>query len=163
MGEAPAQAQQPPQPVTPPQPQNPPPMAARPQPVPAPVYTQPGFQAGATTPPPKGSKYAVMGTLAYIGHFLLFAVPVVGLIFAIKWAFSSKINQNRRNLARAMLIFAIIGIIAGIFLAIAATAWINSLLEYLRETTGEQFGGWGDLFNQFKDIQNGLPSGLPGQ
>jgi hypothetical protein len=120
---------------------------------------RPAYQAPAQSVFPNGGgKYAVMGTLAYIGHLLLFAVPVVGLIFAVKWAFSSKINQNRRNLARAMLIFAVLGIIAGIFLAIAAAARINSLLEYLRETTGGRLGSWQDLFDQFKHATDQIPS-----
>jgi hypothetical protein len=165
MGEAPApqpQPQQTIQTVATPIRQTPPVQPAPPPKQQAPAYQSPqqpvyGAAQG-DNPPPKGSKYAVMGTLAYIGHFLLFALPIVGLIFAIKWAFSSRINQNRRNLARAMLIFAVIGLIAGVFLTIAAVAWINSLLDYLRETTGEQLGGWQDLFDQFKGIGDQLPS-----
>jgi uncharacterized membrane protein len=89
-----------------------------------------------------------MGTLAYIGHFILFGIPVVGLIFAIIWAFSGKISQNRRNLARAMLILTIIGIVVGVFITIAATVWTNSLLGYLREAAGGQFGDWQNMFNR---------------
>jgi hypothetical protein len=150
-------------PAAQPEPQTPPPVQTSTLPKPQTPAYQPPAQpvygaAQGGNPPAKGSKYAVMGTLAYIGHFLLFAFPIVGLIFAVMWAFSSKINQNRHNLARAMLIFAVIGLIAGIFLAIALTAWINSLLDYLRETTGEQLGGWQDLFDRFKNIGDKIPS-----
>ncbi|MDR0916393.1 MAG: zinc ribbon domain-containing protein [Oscillospiraceae bacterium] len=140
--------------------QTPPPVQPTP-PRPQTAYqppTQPVYAAQGGNPPPKGSKYAVMGTLAYIGHCILFGIPIVGFVLAIIWSFSSKINHNRRNLARAVLILTVIGIIAGILIAIAATAWINSLLDYLRENVDGQFGSWKDILDWLKNLGDQLPN-----
>jgi hypothetical protein len=164
MGEASAQPTQAPPPQQPVAVMTPPIQAAQQSPAPAPVYAQPDFNAGAAnTAPPKGSRYAAMGTLAYIGTFILFAIPIVGLIFCIKWAFGKNGNINRRNLSRAYLIFTVIAIVLTIIGFILISSLLNNLWDYLRDITEGQFGGWGDLFDQFKDIQNNIPSGLPGQ
>lgn len=47
-----------------------------------------------------------IGTAGYIGFAVLFALPLVGLISVLVFAFGSR-NENRRNLARAALIFRI--------------------------------------------------------
>ena len=80
----------------------------------------------------------VMSTLAYIGTFILFAIPIVGLIFAIIWSFNNSINRNRRNLSRAFLIFTIISIILTVILSIVFSAIIGSILN--------------DLLDEFKSI-----------
>ncbi len=51
---------------------------------------------------PEG-RYKPLSTWAYFGYLVLFAVPLVGLIFAIIFACSDK-NRNRRNFARGFLV-----------------------------------------------------------
>jgi hypothetical protein len=110
-----------------------------------PTRGTPEFAAGAGGAPPKGSRYAVIGTLSYIGTFILFAIPIVGLVFCIVWACGRKTNLNRRNLSRAVLVF----MIAGIVLSVACYflfAWMyEAFMEYLDEATGGLLNDFGDL------------------
>ncbi len=55
-------------------------------------------------------------TKQYVGMIFLQAVPIVGLIMLLVWAFSSPGNINRRNYARGSLI--VTAIIIGIYVAI---------------------------------------------
>ena len=47
----------------------------------------------------------------YIKTMLLLAIPIVNIIFLFKWAFGSNTNINRKNFARASLIFSAIFIV----------------------------------------------------
>lgn len=46
------------------------------------------------------NEYKVLSPWAYFGYSLLFAIPLVGLILAIVFAFDNT-NLNRRNYARS--------------------------------------------------------------
>ncbi len=72
--------------------------------------SDPAHQAAAPRPP-KGSPYAVLGSWSFFGTMLLLSVPVVGFVFAIVWACGGAHNLNRRNYARAILLFYIIAIV----------------------------------------------------
>ncbi len=101
-----------------------------PQPHPAPqIQPLPGQ-------PPNGGRYAVIGTAGYFGLILLFSLPLVGWIICVVMAFSSG-NLNRRNLARAMLIFMIIGLVLSVMLYfVASWAW-EAVVESLSGATIE--------------------------
>ena len=73
-------------------------------------YLTPTF--GATKPAP-GSEYSVMSVGAYIGNSILFSIPLIGWIICLVTAISSK-KINKRNFARAMMVFLIIGIILAV-------------------------------------------------
>ena len=66
----------------------------------------------------------------YIGYGLLFAIPIVGLIFVLVYSFSSS-YPCRRNYARSVLISLIIGVIIALFctlvLGVNYTAILNSV------------------------------------
>jgi hypothetical protein len=146
-----------------------PPVQARPaaQTAPPPQYQQQPYSppqqaayAGAA-PPPKGGKYSVMSTGAYIGTMILFAIPIIGWLACIIMAFAAG-NRNRRNFARAMLVFMVIGLI----LAIAAYflfSWIWEAardygMQYISDATGgsvSDTSGLSDLFDLFKDFDVG--------
>lgn len=53
----------------------------------------------------------------YIVMMIVSVIPAVGFIMLLVWSFSGNTNTNKKNWARAMLIFmviaAVIGIIAG--------------------------------------------------
>jgi amino acid transporter len=125
-----------------PQPQQPPPAYYAP-----PAQTAPGFDGE----PPRGGKYAVMGVGAYIGTMILFCIPVVGWLACIIMAFAAK-NRNRRNFARAMLVFLIVGIVLSVALYFVFN-WVwdaasEYLRQYINDATGgavDDFGGLGDL------------------
>jgi hypothetical protein len=55
----------------------------------------------------------------FIGYYLLFLIPIIGLIVAIAWSFSRKGPINRRNFARATLVLMIFSIVV-----IAAAAYV---------------------------------------
>lgn len=85
-----------------------------------------GAQPPADVPPGPGSYYSVMSVLAYIGSFIVLAIPVAGFIVGIVWACGGSKKKNRVNLARAYLILAVIG---GILLIVFGAA-IGSLFAY---------------------------------
>jgi hypothetical protein len=96
----------------------------------APVYGGVNIPSApsADAPPSKGSKYAPVGTFAYMGLMILMNIPVIGLIASIILA-RGKGSVSRRNFARATLIFKIIGIT----FAIAATVFIWSIWAQINE------------------------------
>ena len=85
--------------------------------------------------PPKGSKYAVMGTGAYFSTMLLFCIPVIGWVSCVIMAFAGG-NLNRKHFARAMLVFLIIGIMLSVALYFVSS-WV---MEVLLETYAAQSG-----------------------
>jgi hypothetical protein len=60
---------------------------------------------------------------------LITAIPLVGLIMLLIWAFGSNTNVNKANWAKASLIWMVIGLIIGFFVfmimgaAILGNAW----------------------------------------
>ena len=104
--------------------QTPPPM----QPV-APVY-------GADIAPAKGSKYDPITTWGYIGIMLLMCIPVVGLILMLVWAFGGCKKVNKRNLARASLIMAAIGLIFSLVIGILFKSLVGTVVGKVEEETG---------------------------
>jgi predicted nucleic acid-binding Zn ribbon protein len=78
----------------------------------APVYAAPASpapQAGQV--PPHGSPYAVMSIGSFIGSSVLMSIPVIGWLICIIWACGGCKNHNKRNYARSILVFLIIGLI----------------------------------------------------
>ncbi|MFA5561868.1 MAG: hypothetical protein WDA00_04435 [Eubacteriales bacterium] len=73
--------------------------------------------------PPSGWYYATgrdefrcrpLSTWQYIGYFLLFSLPLVGLICMIVFAFGAEVNLNLRNLARAYLVLVLFGVLLSV-------------------------------------------------
>ena len=54
---------------------------------------------------------AVMSTSSFVIASILMSIPVIGLLICLVWAFVSCGNMNKRNFARAYLIFMVIGIV----------------------------------------------------
>ena len=97
---------------------------------PPPVYArqqQAYSQPAPAVPPPEG-QYAVVSVLGWLGTLIVFAIPIVGQIFCILWAFGNG-NHNRRNLSRACLILAIAGIVLGVVFCIVFSAAIAAMLH----------------------------------
>lgn len=82
-----------------------------------PVYSQAPLNIDERNLPARFQPISMWG---YFGYQFLFAIPIVGLILAIVWSFSSE-NINRRNYARSqfcwliiyLVIFAICVAVAG--------------------------------------------------
>lgn len=121
------------------------------------TYTQPA--------PDPTSK--VVGTGAYFGLMLLFAIPIIGQIACLIMAFVPK-NKNIKHFARALLIWMVIAIVLiGILVALLSVL-TNTLMDFIKESTGGEFSNWGDIFSNLGDLeglaeqfQNGGLEGLP--
>ena len=59
--------------------------------------------------PPRISPYAVMSVGGYVGSAIFMSIPVIGWLICIIWACGGCKNRNRRNYARATLVFLVIG------------------------------------------------------
>ena len=120
-----------------------------------------------TAPPAADPTNKVVGTGAYFGLMLLFAIPIIGQIACLIMAFAPK-NKNIKHFARAMLIWTVIAIVLiGILVAVISLL-TNSLMDYINQLTDGQFSDFGDLFGQLGDLegimdqyQNGGLEGLP--
>ena len=134
------------------------------------VHTPPAqsYQAQQTyTQPAPDPTSKVVGTGAYFGLMLLFAIPIIGQIACLIMAFAPK-NKNIKHFARAMLIWTVIAIVLlGILVAVISLL-TNSLMDYINQLTDGQFSDFGDLFGQLGDLegimdqyQNGGLEGLP--
>lgn len=96
------------------------PRCGTPAPQPSAPPAQPPLYASADAPasaaPKEGPRYQApaakprgpMGLAGYFGSLLLFAVPVVGLIFMLIWSVSDRVRPERHRLAQAYLIRTVI-------------------------------------------------------
>lgn len=78
-------------------------------------YYPPPYQSPYPNEPLRDDRPLTIGN--YLVLMIVGAIPVVGLIMMLVWAFSGNSNTNRKNYARAnlilMLIIAVIGLIFG--------------------------------------------------
>lgn len=74
----------------------------------------------------------VMKVSEFFWTDFLLAIPLVGLILALVWGFSSDVNQNKRNYCRAKLIWILVGIGITVLLTIIAAVAGVGLLSSLR-------------------------------
>ena len=100
--------------------------ASQPYTVPAPSGMPP-----ADTAPLKTSDYVVM--------LLLAAIPLVGLILMIVWAFASDGNLNRRNFCRAQLIMMIISTVLSLIVLIIYGVIIASVFSSPEIASGFEY------------------------
>lgn len=56
----------------------------------------------------------VMSVKDWILAFIILSIPIVNVIMYFAWAFSSEINKNKKNFARASLILVAIGLGLGL-------------------------------------------------
>ena len=95
------------------------PRCGTPAPQPSAPADQPLYASTAPQPsaaPTEGPRYQAaapkkrgpMGLAGYFGSLLLFAVPVVGLIFMLIWSDSDRVRPERHRLAQAYLIRTVI-------------------------------------------------------
>lgn len=109
-------------------PQSGPASYAQPQPAPqSPAYQQPAAPASQLAIPKNERPLSVW---KYIGIFLVTGLPVIGFIMILVWSFGSSWNKNTRNLARAILIFGIIGFVLAVASVIINIEAIRALIDY---------------------------------
>jgi len=95
------------------------------KPQPAPAYNSNTF-GGAD---PREKVYGVGGWLL---TYLVLMIPLVNIVMIFVWAFSGKVNKNKKNWAIATLIMFLIGLILSIVLSASIIPLISSLFN----------GGW---------------------
>ncbi|MGI6499178.1 MAG: zinc ribbon domain-containing protein [Oscillospiraceae bacterium] len=104
----------------------PPPPAYVPPAQAAPSYQQPyASQPPAYFEQPK-SEPLRMGQ--YLGMLLLMFVPILGIVLLFVWSFGASANQNKKNLARAMLIVGAIGMVLSIVVGIVFSSILEGLI-----------------------------------
>lgn len=82
----------------------------------APPVRTPLYESAAPQPPKEGPRYdspaaeprSPMGLAGYFSSLILFAIPLVGLIFMLIWSISDRVRPERRRLAQAYLIRTVI-------------------------------------------------------
>ncbi len=89
-----------------------------PPPPPAPVYQAPPSYSAAPVPQNYGADTSPMTVGQYIVTFIVLAIPLVGFIMMLVWAFGSNVNVNKKNLCKAALIMALIVIALYIVLGV---------------------------------------------
>ena len=78
------------------------------------------------------NEYRPLSAWAYLGYNILFAIPLVGFIMLIVFAFDSS-NINRRNYARSFFcayLVAIIILMVVLILALVLGISLNSISNY---------------------------------
>ena len=96
---------------------------------------------------PRG-KYAPLGTGSIFALILLFALPAIGIIACIIAATAPK-NVNIKHLARAVLIWYVIGILLTAAALITAYIFRDSIADMYRSITG---GDLGDLLGKLSEL-----------
>lgn len=71
-------------------------------------------------------EYKPLSPWAYFGYNILFAIPILGLIFLFIYAFSDE-NINRRNYARSFFCALLIGLILAIIMIVLAIMLTGSI------------------------------------
>lgn len=107
-------------------------------PPPAPAYQQPQYQQAQYQQPqyqqpaqPQPSLDAPMSLGQYLLTIFLLGLPIAGFILMLVWAFGSNVNKNKKNLCRALLIFALIGIVVAILLSATIYSILVNVLDGL--------------------------------
>ena len=69
----------------------------------------------------------------YFGYSILFAIPCIGLIVLLVFAFGGAKNVNLRNFARGQLISIVIAIIIMVIMFAVATAGLTALYNAIQQ------------------------------
>ena len=74
-----------------------------------------------------------ISTGSYIGIFFLLMLPIVNLICLIIWACGGCAKRNKTNLARALLVWMLIGAVLGGLVFFAGSLLFGDTLDSIRE------------------------------
>ena len=91
-------------------------------------YVPPPVPPSMQPPPPPPAEKVKPGAGAYFFYLLLTGFPALGLIFAFSWGLGKKEPPGqRRNLARAMIVYNILFTIIGIVAAVVCAMFFKEL------------------------------------
>ncbi len=80
--------------------------------------TVPSTRASAPVPSAYDPLTAPLSTASFFWMPVIVAIPIVGLIVLLVWAFSKNTNVNRKHYARSVLIWVLISVILGVLVSI---------------------------------------------
>ena len=119
-----------------------------------PVYQQPVYQpVQQITAAVLDETNQVVKTGKYFGLIFLYGIPVIGLLVCIYMSIFPK-NKNVKNFSRAMLIWAILGLILCILIWMGLKALADVLVQMLNELGGGQLDEIKNLFGQLGELKD---------
>ncbi len=90
----------------------------------------------------------------FFGMMLVYAIPIVGWIACIVTAKKGK-HQTKKNFAKAMLIWLIIGLVLSLITGLLV-GWLSTvLIDYINELAAAELGEMGEI-GEFQDLLNQL-------
>lgn len=96
---------------------------------PEPINNNPPLTASTPNHNMNSSNNDTVSVGNYLGHILLFSIPLIGFIMLLVKAFGSKNNKNISNLAKAYLLSSIIIVVIYIVIMVALTFVIGSVAD----------------------------------
>ena len=124
-----------------------------------PPVQQPVYQAQPAEPaPPKGSRYAPISALGYLGYFIVFAIPILGIIMAFVWAKDKKGSVNRQNLAKLMTVTLILALAFALIVGIGTAVTVSRIAKDPAIAAAAQEG----IFSWIPGLASGGGSGSGG-
>lgn len=87
---------------------------------------------------------SVLSTGSFLGSLILMNLPIAGLIITIVWACGGTANENRRNLARGYILYALIMTVLAIVLSVIGVSVLAAVTGDMLRSMGLS-GGLGDL------------------
>ena len=101
----------------------------------------------------KGKKQTgVVSTAYYFLMMLLYSIPAVGWLLCLVIGFAAR-NESKKNFAKAMLIWIVIGIaltVIGYFVL----RWLgSSIVASINESTGSSFKNLDDMLRQLQELK----------
>ncbi|WP_455667461.1 hypothetical protein [Phocaeicola sp.] len=82
-----------------------------------------------------------ISTGGYIGILLLLMLPIVNLVCVIIWACGGCRKHNKTNLARALLVWMLIGTVLAVLIFLAGSLLFGDQIEALKEFGSQISGG----------------------
>lgn len=128
------------------------------QPVAQPVYAAPPQPAYVPAPPSetkkKNNRPAKEGVVPIRNYFwstLLFSIPVIGWLCCIITACGGTKYDSKRNWARSLLVWVLVGIIFMIILGILALIFQNQILAFISYNVGYEITSLQELWGLILD------------
>lgn len=99
------------------------------------VQHPPSRQTPVYAVPPASTVYQEepISTGGYIGILLLLLIPLVNLICVIIWACGGSRKRNKTNLARALLVWMLIGTVLAVLIFLTGSLLFGDQIEALKE------------------------------
>ena len=116
------------------------------QPAPQPAAPQMTYKSTDTQPAYQPAVSGEVSTGYFFGMMFLYALPVLGWLICIITVFAAQ-NQTKKNFAKAMLIWLIIGLIFSILIALGIRLLGGMVSDYVNTEFGGDLGSITNMFD----------------